>query len=42
MVPQEEIAPRLAPIIARYRNERQAGECFGDFCHRLGKEGLAT
>ncbi len=42
MVPQEEIAPRLSPVFARYRTERQTGEGFGDFCHRLGKEGLAT
>jgi sulfite reductase (ferredoxin) len=42
MVPQEEIAPRLAPILARYKRERQGKECFGDFCHRIGKEGLAA
>ncbi len=40
MVPQEEIATRLKPVFARYRSERTAGEGFGDFCHRVGKEAL--
>jgi sulfite reductase (ferredoxin) len=41
MVPQEELATRLDPIFGRYVVERLDGESFGDFCHRLGKEGLA-
>jgi sulfite reductase (ferredoxin) len=41
MVPQEEVASRLEPVLARFAGERSNGEGFGDFCHRLGKEGLA-
>jgi sulfite reductase (ferredoxin) len=42
MVPQEELAPRLDPIFAKFTRERSNSESFGDFCHRLGKEGLAS
>jgi sulfite reductase (ferredoxin) len=42
MVPQEEISQRLAPVFAQYKAQRQSCEAFGDFCHRVGKEALAT
>jgi len=42
MVPEGEIANRLAPIFTRYREQRQPSESFGDFCNRLGKEALST
>jgi sulfite reductase (ferredoxin) len=42
MVPQDELATRLAPLFARWKTERAAGEAFGDWCHRVGKEALAT
>ncbi len=38
MVPQEEIAARLAPVLARWKAERAQGESFGDYCWRMGKE----
>jgi sulfite reductase (ferredoxin) len=41
MVPKEDIVPSLAPVFARFRDERIDGESFGDFCHRLGKAVLA-
>jgi sulfite reductase (ferredoxin) len=41
-VPQEEVAARLAPLFACYREQRRAGESFGDFCHRLGKDALTS
>jgi sulfite reductase (ferredoxin) len=41
-VPQEEIAARLAPLFACYREMRTAGESFGDFCHRQGKDALRS
>jgi sulfite reductase (ferredoxin) len=41
MVPQEEVASRLEPVFARYQKERDGKESFGDYCHRIGKEGLA-
>jgi sulfite reductase (ferredoxin) len=40
MVMQDDIAPRLAPLFARWKTERAPQEAFGDWCHRLGKEGL--
>jgi sulfite reductase (ferredoxin) len=42
MVPQEEIGQRLAPLLARFRDERLPRESFGDYCHRAGRESLAA
>jgi len=35
-----DIAPRLRPVLALYKDTRQAGETFGDFCHRVGIDAL--
>ena len=35
-VPADAIKPLLAPLIASYAHERNAGERFGDFCIRAG------
>ena len=35
-VKRHDIAPRLRPVIEHYKDEREAGETFGDFCHRIG------
>ncbi|MCA9079379.1 MAG: NADPH-dependent assimilatory sulfite reductase hemoprotein subunit [Planctomycetaceae bacterium] len=40
MVPQEEIGPRLAPLFGLFKQQRNDGEAFGDFCNRVGKEAL--
>lgn len=40
MVPQEELPNKLSPIFAKFKVGRTSGESFGDFCHRVGKEGL--
>ncbi len=40
LVPLEELVPSLAPVLKQYKAERQNGESFGDFCARVGKEGL--
>ena len=40
LVPIGQIVPTLAPILKSFRDDRQAGESFGDFCHRLGLEAL--
>ncbi|HLJ11140.1 MAG TPA: NADPH-dependent assimilatory sulfite reductase hemoprotein subunit, partial [Planctomycetaceae bacterium] len=42
MVPKTEIVPSLVPIFERYKLERSVGESFGDYCHRVGKELLAS
>jgi len=40
-VPFDQVAAELAPVFARFKAERQAGETFGDFCYRVGVEELA-
>ena len=40
LVPLEEVTSRLSPVLEFFKEERQPGEAFGDFCHRMGKETL--
>jgi len=40
LVPKDEIVPALVPVLEHYVRVRQQGECFGDFCQRLGAERL--
>jgi len=40
LVPIAQIVPTLAPVLAHFKAKRQAGESFGDFCHRLGDPAL--
>jgi sulfite reductase (ferredoxin) len=35
-----EIATRLRPVIEHYKEARQPGEGFGDFCYRAGVDAL--
>ena len=39
-VPLEEIGSTLAPVFAYFKTNREPGEAFGDFCHRIGIEAL--
>ena len=39
-VKRNEIAPRLRPLFESYRETRQRGETFGDYCDRVGIEAL--
>lgn len=39
-VPVDELPLRLNPLFAAFASNRETGECFGDFCARVGKEGL--
>jgi sulfite reductase (ferredoxin) len=39
-VKRAELAPRLRPVIEYYKETRQIDESFGDFCNRVGVEGL--
>jgi sulfite reductase (ferredoxin) len=41
-VPCDRIVAELVPVFARFKAERLPGEPFGDFCHRLGVEELAS
>ncbi|KRW92673.1 sulfite reductase [Alicyclobacillus tengchongensis] len=40
MVPLSELVPTLYPLLQAYRDERQPGEAFGDYCERVGIEQL--
>lgn len=36
MVPLEELAQSVSPVLSYFKNSREVGEAFGDFCHRKG------
>jgi sulfite reductase (ferredoxin) len=40
LVPTAEVVPALVPVFRYFNEARQNGESFGDFCHRVGKDGL--
>lgn len=40
LVPTSDVVPTLAPVLRYFKEARNAGESFGDFCHRIGKDGL--
>jgi sulfite reductase (ferredoxin) len=40
MVPADQVVRELTPLFAYFKNERQPGETFGDFCHRKGAADL--
>ncbi|QDU53974.1 NADPH-dependent assimilatory sulfite reductase hemoprotein subunit [Aeoliella mucimassa] len=42
LVPEDEVVSTLLPVFRQFRDDRQTNETFGDFCHRLGKDALAT
>jgi sulfite reductase (ferredoxin) len=42
LVPAAEIVPTLVPLMVYFRQARSAGESFGDFCHRKGKDDLTA
>ncbi len=39
-VPRSEITATLRPVFAHFKEHRQPGEVFGDFCNRIGVEEL--
>ena len=39
-VPFDEIVPLIAPVLSSYKQDRQTGETFGDFCARTGEAEL--
>jgi sulfite reductase (ferredoxin) len=42
LVPAEEVVPTLLPLFAYFKEARQEGESFGDFCEREGFENLES
>jgi sulfite reductase (ferredoxin) len=42
LVATSEVVSTLVPVLRYFKDSRQPGESFGDFCHRLGKDALLT
>ncbi|HWK89797.1 MAG TPA: hypothetical protein VNP72_07370, partial [Longimicrobium sp.] len=42
LVPAASVVETLRPLFLRFREERQPGEPFGDFCNRVGVESLRS
>ena len=42
MVPAADVVPTLVPLLAYFKQDRQAGETLGEFCHRKGAEDLVA
>jgi sulfite reductase (ferredoxin) len=42
LVPFDELIPALLPLLEQFKNERQNGESFGDFCQRRGVEAIGA
>jgi sulfite reductase (ferredoxin) len=42
LVPFDDIVPSLAPLLAQFKDERNNGESFGDFCQRIGKAAIVS
>ena len=40
LVPRAQVVPTLRPLLAAFKEGRESGESFGDFCTRLGVERL--
>lgn len=40
LVPEDEVVDALAPVLLYFKQDREPGETFGDFCHRKGAENL--
>ncbi len=42
LVPTAEVVPTLVPVLGYFKEARQNGESFGNFCHRIGNEALVA
>jgi sulfite reductase (ferredoxin) len=42
LVPRARIVPLLEPLLRHFKEDRQPGESFGDYCQRLGPEHART
>jgi sulfite reductase (ferredoxin) len=40
LVPTDEVVPALVPVFRFFKESREPGETFGDFCHRKGADNL--
>lgn len=42
LVPTAEVVSTLVPVLRYFKDSRENGESFGDFCHRIGKDALVA
>jgi sulfite reductase (ferredoxin) len=42
LVPTDEVVSALVPVLRYFKESREPGEAFGDFCHRKGKDDLVA
>ncbi len=42
LVHHDDLVPTLVPLFVAYKQHRDTGESFGDFCNRVGNESLLT
>src|SRR5262249_27340082 len=42
LVHRDEIVPTLKPLLEQFKEDRIPGECFGDYCQRMGLTKLQT
>ena len=42
VVPFEDLTKEITAVLTCYKGQRQEGETLGDFCHRLGVDGVRT
>src|SRR5207248_10834137 len=42
LVPSKHLATMLRPVFVVFRDERNPGESFGNFCNRIGRERLRS
>ena len=40
LVPTAEVVPTIVSVLQYFKESRENGESFGDFCHRRGKDDL--
>ena len=40
LIPLDDIVPTLSPVLSYFREQRDNGESFGDFCNRKGRDDL--
>lgn len=42
LVPRDQVVPELVKVFGHFKTQREPGESFGDFCHRVGVDALRS
>ena len=40
LTPRDQVVPLMKKLLTQFKQDRRAGESFGDYCHRLGNARL--